>query len=452
MNALSFRNLVLAIGLVLVAGVATPNATAQDGEPALPAADKPSPHVRLNRSRVWRAHADIIVRPRFVNSIETLGADQAKYGTSVSAVSTLTFAVPAFTAYAIEAGGTEPEPEQVITGFRTRKLQVNDIVRPFDPEYDAETGMIEWTVLPASGQSRLAVGELRLDVEWDYTPITIQVNEATASAVDWPSGAWPARAARQLVPEALIDFGPRGDYDTKALERMFKSWTNGKPATSVKPYALAKWFAGQLTGSFRARGDASAVGDPEFMTLSGYKPEPLDELMRRGLASDMELALLLTWFYREAGLPARFVAWYNGQAARGQGEGQGLFERESGVGAFVYGVEFALYDEASESLAWIPVFPGEIRRKTSRLPRNYMDRPLEYFGNHPDMDGLIPVARFAQAPTFPFLGGAPQGRVGRGNNNKLGRVVGLSYEPMDDSDGVTTILNFRARPASVRGN
>jgi len=81
-----------------------------------------------------------------------------------------------------------------------------------------------------------------------------------------------------------------------------------------------------------------------------------------------------------------------------------LFEgEERGASALRPYAEFALYDEETNSLAWIPVDIVAMSGRSSRLPPNFLDRPQPYFGTNKELDSVIPIA-FGYVPERATIG------------------------------------------------
>jgi hypothetical protein len=70
-------------------------------------------------------------------------------------------------------------------------------------------------------------------------------------------------------------------------------------------------------------------------------------------------------------------------------------------------VEWCLYDEAQNTVTWVPVDIVEMRKTQSRLPKDYMDKPLKYFGTHDRLDDVMPFSFHFHPPTTVVSYGSP---------------------------------------------
>ncbi|MEO0716387.1 MAG: lyase family protein, partial [Planctomycetota bacterium] len=168
-----------------------------------------------------------------------------------------------------------------------------------------------------------------------------------------------------------IDYGPDGAYDMRPIEELVNEWTGGNPR-GAKPYLAAKWLLGRVVEHVQPSA-------PGFNNDRGGSIEGLDvqgaaatAVNKRGSAIDM--ALLLTAVYREAGIPARLVVGYDA----GSDKEQQRFLKTSRANApeIRAWVEFALFDEAAGTLTWIPADPHAMRKSSSRIRPNFMERLL----------------------------------------------------------------------------
>lgn len=235
-------------------------------------------------------------------------------------------------------------------------------------------------------------------------------DERAAMAVQWPDGAWPAEAASTLEPMLYVDIGPDvngrpqrfGDAEVRAL---LERWTQGKPPRSIPPVQFAKWIAGQVVEHVQVSGAGLAANRNGL--LEGVSLQTPGETARTGIGSEFDMVVLLTALYRKAGLPARIVVGYDVEA-NSRDEPGFLQPGNSGRGELRAWVEFCLYDQASHTINWVPVDPARIRRNSSRLPPNFMEPGrLRYFGEHDELDDVVPFAFQFHPPTTVRSYGSP---------------------------------------------
>lgn len=287
------------------------------------------------------------------------------------------------------------------TETATGSIDIDDRDAVAEPDAMLE-GYPSGTTLARWDLTNIDAREMTLEVVLPVKAFRTEINEKLASEVDWPSGQWPEIAASSLEPQLYIDYGPDGAYDMRPIEELVNEWTGGNPR-GAKPYLAAKWLLGRVVEHVQPSG-------PGFNNDRGGSIEGLDvqgaaatAVNKRGSAIDM--ALLLTAVYREAGIPARLVVGYDA----GSDKEQQRFLKTSRANApeIRAWVEFALFDEAAGTLTWIPADPHAMRKSSSRIRPNFMEREQKYFGNHDELDGVIPFAFQLHPPTTVRSYGSP---------------------------------------------
>ncbi len=250
------------------------------------------------------------------------------------------------------------------------------------------------------GPAERFVPTLTMQFKFEATSWNITLNEDAARAIAWPSGEWPVEARSSLEPMLFIDRGFQDEYDRAAIEQLVESWTRGAPR-SQPPVVVAKWIAGQLATSFQPIGkitsaDSIAANSVQagrsVGAVQGLNATRLDRAAETMTGTPLDLALLLTALYREAGLPARVVVGFvAGDAGGARDPIRRSDEPEMGFYAWV---EFALYDETQASLdgalAWIPV--DIIAMRAGNVGRRPLDQVWDGFGRSDYLNQLIPLA------------------------------------------------------------
>lgn len=252
-----------------------------------------------------------------------------------------------------------------------------------------------WDFL-ARGSELATIREMELQVSLPMVCSETVFHEDAARQLDWPTEDWPPIVKSAFQPMSYVDHDPaRGPYDMTPVRALLERWTDGKDPKSIKPVVLAKYLCGKVVEHVQLTGEGLAFGRSGLLEGIAVRPPPITATQRRG--SSFDIATLLCAVYREAGLPARVVIGFD---AEQQGTQDNAFlnnDRRSQL--YTAWVEFALYDQADGSVTWIPVDPYNIRRLQSRLPRDFLDRPLEYFGTNRDLDGITPISFFFFPPT-----------------------------------------------------
>lgn len=238
---------------------------------------------------------------------------------------------------------------------------------------------------PDPGQSSRQIKlELTLPVRASRT----RFDEPAAMKVPWPSGPFPPEAASTLAPQMFVDMDPRGPYDLTSVQAMIKQWLDDERIAdpkAVPPARLAKILAGKMVERFQPSGKGqSRARTGEFEGLEFTSP---DQIVRTGRGHDHELAAMLALVYRSVGLPARVVIGYEGEEDGGKNKGVSSGSKRKDLR---FWVEFVLFDEAANSVNWVPVDLARLRRASSRPPA--IDRPWKYFGTHDELNNIIPFA------------------------------------------------------------
>jgi hypothetical protein len=289
---------------------------------------------------------------------------------------------------------------ETVESSYTGKVTLDDQLRDDTPEFikRVDNGMGAWLAKWEVGPADKA-REMELEVSVSMTCYETVFNEDAAKTVGWPQGAWPAEAASALLPQPFIDHDSSGPYDMEPVKKLVKEWTNGDPK-KVPPMVLAKWVAGQVVQSVQVSGDGFSFDRTGL--LEGLDLQGPGETARRKRGSPFDIACFLVAAYREAGLPARLVIGFD----KSEEEATFLKKTDSKGGLLAW-VEWCLYDESDNSVTWVPVDIAEMRRTQSRLPKDFMNKPLKYFGTHERLDDMMPFAFHFHPPTTVVSYGSP---------------------------------------------
>lgn len=281
------------------------------------------------------------------------------------------------------------------------RVEINDRVVAAQPAalldgYPAGTRLGRWDLANVNAR------EMELHISMPVTSFRTQFDEQAAAQIDWPTGDWPAEAASCFEPQMYVNYGPDGEYDMAPVQALVREWTNNRPK-SIPPVRTAKWLLAQVVEHVQPSGDGFNFDRAGMIEGVDVQGAPATAAQRRG--SQFDIALLLVAVYREAGLPARLVVGYD--AASSREERRFLRTRRASAPALRAWVEFALYDEARKRLTWIPVDPVALRRQSSRIPPQFMERPQNFFGSHDELDGVVPFAFQLHPPTTVRAYGSP---------------------------------------------
>jgi len=348
----------------------------------------PSPYLEKTKPQDWTLVADLTAQSYRPNLPSTVAQTQELWAFNQVAVvfplllETGSSMVPA------TDGAAGPTPE--LSGY----LEIDDQRVDVTPEitkqtYHSGSKLVFWR--PERAEYRAKQIEMHFEEQTECWGVRFDEDKAS-KLVDWPTGPWPDAAASTLnQPQLYVEHGPDangrvGAYDMTSVDELVKKWTGGEDPKSIKPVPLAKWLAGSLAQEFQPTGTELVAGPIGFegFLLKGAPGAALD---MKG--SEFDMVCLLAAVYRRAGLPARIVIGYDAEAAKGKRD---YLNKKSGESAIRAWVEFCLYDESTDSCGWVPVDIVQMRKRHSRLPSNWMNRPLSYFGTNDELDGIVPIA------------------------------------------------------------
>lgn len=264
-----------------------------------------------------------------------------------------------------------------------------------------------WDVKPPQGGFAVA-RQVTLNLAQGVTTARTTFDEAKALQVPWPRGAWPRDAASSLQPQLYVEVGFDDKnnirpYEDKPVADAIEQWLgamNVSDPRRINPAALAKIIAGKVWESTQIETRVVSGIDGRSGELStrtgefgGILVQPPATTLQTGRGTAADAAALLAALYRKAGIPARTVIGYDTGGSRSPAN-IGGGRRSSGLR---YWVEFALYDEAANTFNWVPVDVVRMRRASSRPPA--VERPWKYFGDHDELDEVIPLAFHFHPPT-----------------------------------------------------
>lgn len=304
----------------------------------------------------------------------------------------------------IECGSSVAYDKQITSEFR-----VADAVVPKQPamlkNYAAGTHLLRWDV--GGTDQRIVSREVGLRLEIPMRCFRTEFDEKRALMVPWPKGEWPKEAQATFMPQMYLDIGWNADtrhneaYDGEPLSAALAAWEKqaGQSWKSMPPVRVAKELARHVWEDVSpAQGEglrATQQGE-----LSGIELQGPPVTLKTGKGTPNDMALLLTALLRKVGLPARTVIGWD------VGDSSGSFLSQSSTANRLRAwVEFALYDEAENTINWVPVDIVKMRESSSRPAP--IDRPWRYFGTHDQLAGVAPIAFQFHPPTDVVAYGNP---------------------------------------------
>ncbi|MEM9066102.1 MAG: transglutaminase family protein [Planctomycetota bacterium] len=421
------------------------------GDPQTPQASEPeapgeSPFVKTRDPRLWRVKAWAVLRPDFGVQLVQIDGEPVERrlyvengllanSTTLNGIDWFecdgdgmqggpgflyhegVLAWPIVVTSSNAQLGADPAGEPAIDAT----VEIADITIPYQAEFIAsDDGYAELVLdleptINERGDVRNAflqrgvddLNLLRLNVTWDLVSYNVSFDESRARRVSWPEGDWPAEAAYALEPDLGITYDAEGLYDEEMVRTFLEGATSGKDPKSVAPVVLAKWLAASLFETVQANGTGmrrSVGAGAALNALSSFKTRSPGQTLLEGRGSKMDLATTLVAVYRAAGLPARLLVVYDEGEADPSRAGRPFEDGRSNASAVRFLVEFALYDEESNTLGWVPVDIDQLDTRYSRIPPGFMDNPQEFFGNLSDGRFLVPLSFYLHPAGTPLPG------------------------------------------------
>jgi hypothetical protein len=217
-------------------------------------------------------------------------------------------------------------------------------------------------------------------------------------AVPWPR-VWPEEASSALKPQTYIERGLTSDgevkdFDPKPLEATLAGWLNEEGIKDVKSVPLvqvAKVLTGRVWKAVQPSGDGQ-VSQKRTGKMMGLQIQPPSVTLDRGRGSEHDMVVLLTAMLKQAGIPARTVIGLEAQA-----DGDRFLDDRGGSKGLRAWVEFCVYDEAQNTINWVPIDIFMMRRGAPRPPK--MNTEWKLFGTMEKTAELVPFALQYHPPT-----------------------------------------------------
>ena len=279
-------------------------------------------------------------------------------------------------------------------GTFASEVKVNSIVVPtevkFSDNYQAGERLARWELRDVRAM------KLQLHIDIPVTCWETYFNENEAAKVEWPKGDWPPAAKTALEPVYLVEWANEAQEITdakQALDEMRNRWLNNRDPKTIKPVALAKELAGRvLEYCDGSRGDSVYGTMPG--TFLGLQSMTVMEIVSNKRCYNLDPASFLAAVYRNAGLPARTVFGFDMAEEKGDRMTSSGRGGRSKLHAWT---EFAVLDEKTSEVVWVPVDVINMRRSGNRMQR--LDRTWKYFGSNEDLAYMIPISFHLHPPT-----------------------------------------------------
>jgi hypothetical protein len=271
--------------------------------------------------------------------------------------------------------------------------------------YPTGTKLAEWEA--GSQDSLTEARQVELHVEIPQRCYNTALDEAGAMEVTWPTMAFPPEAASCLTPQLWIeaafdDSGRLRMYDDKLVKEAMKEIFEDHGLTDLKrvpPVRVAKMIAEKVWGEIQINGEGMVfMRTGEFAGMDLQSPGMTLDLKK---GSEQDVAVLVCALLKKAGLPARPVIGFDINSR----SDNKFLNKGSKSNRLRTWVEFALFDEAKNTINWVPVDVARMRKTTSRPTP--IERPWPYFGTHDELSFVPVLAVTFHPPTDVVAYGAP---------------------------------------------
>lgn len=306
---------------------------------------------------------------------------------------------------AVESTGSSVSPIKKITG----RLLIDDAPADTDVKlmdsalYHSGVKLVRLETDDGKEPQERTAREVKIEYVIPVTCYETKYDEAGADKVPWPTGPWPVEAASTLTPQLFVDMGiaehghaqPFSEESVQLVQDMMDralKFAKVSDSKAVPPARLAKiltrqiWQDIQISGT----GKVSRARTGEFVGLDMQAPS---ETIQQKRGDEHDVTVLAASLFRRAGLPTRTVIGYDMFSK----EGAAFLKDESSPRVLRSWVEFCVYDEAKNTINWIPVDIARLRKSSSR-PAD-LAKPWKYFGTNEELSGVIPFALHFHPPT-----------------------------------------------------
>jgi Transglutaminase-like superfamily len=404
---------------------ASPTSTAPV-EPPAPSKGEPQigPYVTLSQTK----ELNLTVRVRVLRGNQEQQINDPSSGQSATVVTTLPFdpmkSIAMIWPLLPRSASSISSPDAV-----TGKLLLNDGVAAssFTVMKNYQGGVQYARFDAVAGDKDLTPSKVELVVTVPASVSRTSFDESSAVAVAWPS-TWPRTVGTWLEPQLFVETAFDQDgrlqvYKEDAVVAALKAACDKAGVSDLKkvsPVAAAKIITSYVWGQIQvvsntinrttrsgelpavrlSKGDVFTGND-----LGGVLVQSPQSTLEAGRGTEYDTCALLTAMLKKAGVPAHPVVGYDrGSSSSGMKSNLGSKSKNESRGTRCW-VEFALYDEAKNTLNWVPIDIGRLNKTSSRpMP---LDKPWRYFGTHDELNSVVPFAFHFFPPTDVVSYGAP---------------------------------------------
>ena len=410
----------------------TPGTPANTPKSSTPAANSPAqpsarertkeptvgPFIKLTQTK----ELNLTARVRVLRGNEEQQINDPINGTSVTVSKTVPFDPMKTIAMIwpmLPASGSATPHVEGITG----KLLLDDAVAATTftvmKNYQGGVQYARFDAVATNGD--LTPKKVELEVIVPVSVSRTEFDEKAALALPWPK-AWPKDAASWLQPQLFVESGfdehnkitlYKEDAIVAALKMAgdkagVSDWKGISPVAAAKIITSFVWGHVQIVTNTVARGGVSGEIPPMRLSkgdtfgtsdIGGIVVQTPQSTLDSKRGTEYDASALLTAMLKKAGIPAHPVVGYDRGSSGGsnsRNELTGKSNRGTNKGTKCW-VEFALFDEANNTINWVPIDIGKLNKTSSRP--SAVEKPWRYFGTHDELNSVAPIAYHFFPPT-----------------------------------------------------
>lgn len=312
----------------------------------------------------------------------------------------------------------------------TGKLLLNDAIaaNTFTAMKNYQGGVQYARFDAKAADTDLTPWKVELEVNIPASVSRTEFDEKAALTLPWPA-AWPRTVASWLQPQLFIESGfdennritPYKDEAIIKALAMAAEKAGVSDLKKVSPVAATKiitsfvWGHVQIVSNSVGRDGRSGEIPPMRLSkgetytpndFGGVVVQPPQITLETKRGTEYDTSALLTAMLKKAGIPAHPVVGYDRGGSGNSSLKNDLSSKSnrSGRGTKCW-VEFAVFDEANNTINWVPIDIGKLNKSSSRPAA--LDKAWRYFGTHDELNGVVPFAFHFFPPTDVVSYGAP---------------------------------------------
>lgn len=226
-------------------------------------------------------------------------------------------------------------------------------------------------------------------------------DEKAAQTIPWPKG-YPPAAQSTFRPMQFVDWvkteAERPATD-KIMSQLVERFLDKRKPQSMSPLDCAKLLTGGVLEHMQVTG--AGVNYNTNQTLEGFLLQGAAETANSRRGNEHDANCLLVGVLRAAGIPARLVVGLDLTDSKGS-LNPALNRGRATLRSWA---EFCLVDPDTQREIWVPIDIKGLRKTSSRMQP--LERKWKYFGEHEDLEYMVPLAFHFHPPASVLAYGSP---------------------------------------------